>query len=58
MIPEGFKNRINEYFEPLLEEDDTGLFYLDKTFTKQYLDISESELNDLFKSQRAVNSLV
>ena len=58
LIPAEFANRLNEKLEPMLSKDDVGLYYLDLNFEKQYIDLQESELYNIFQSQRAVNSLV
>lgn len=58
LIPVEFNNRLNEKFEPLLIEDSIGLYYLDKDYSKQYVDTSTSKLYNILESERAVNSLV
>lgn len=57
-IPPNFKNRLNDKFEPLLLEDNNGFYYIDKNYQNQYIDVADSELFKLFKSERAINSLV
>ena len=57
-IPESFKGRLNEYKEPELFDDNVGTYYIDKNYNKQYLDIKSSELYNVFKSQKAINTLV
>lgn len=57
-IPPNFKNRLNDKFEPLLLEDNNGFYYIDKNYQNQYIDVADSELFKLFKSERAINSLI
>lgn len=56
-IPESFKGRLNEYREPELFDDNIGTYYIDKNYNKQYLDIKSSELYNIFKSQKTINTL-
>jgi hypothetical protein len=57
-IPPKFAGRLNETYEPKIDKDDSGYFWLDAQFSKQYIDTVESKLYDILKSQRAINSLV
>jgi len=57
-IPPQFSGRVNDKFEPELFEDNTGMYYLDAQYQRQYEDVVEPYLYNILQSQRAVSSLV